>query len=155
MLFFGHVAASIAIAEASDSDPVSAVAGSLVPDVTDKALGVLHLTPTRWLAHGIVGCAIACTGARFLLDDRRWRGFVFGYAGHLICDLWAGSKVPWLAPFGKKPPKEKRIKGKLHFLVYMLPEVIGLPFVWRKLNQADGEWKEAEKLQVEQLQAPS
>ncbi len=142
MLFFGHVATSILIADATDSDPIAAVAGSLVPDVTDKSLGVLHLTPTRWLAHGLIGFAIAATGARFVLDDRRWRGFVLGYAGHLVCDLWAGSKVPWLSPFQKKPPKEKRIRGKLHFFVYMLPEVIGLPLVWRKLNQADQEWGE-------------
>jgi hypothetical protein len=143
MLFFGHIATSIFIADSTDSDPVAAVAGSLVPDVTDKSLGLLHLTPTRWLAHGLIGFAIASAGARCLLDDRRWRGFVLGYAGHLVCDLWANGKVPWLAPFGKKPPKQKRVRGIRHFFVYMLPEVIGLPFVWRRLNQADQEWDDA------------
>jgi hypothetical protein len=134
MLFFGHIAASLLVADATDTDRATAVAGNLVPDVTDKTLGLLHLTPSRWLAHGLLGFAFASTVARFYLDERRWRGFVLGYAGHLACDLWAGSKVPWLAPFGKKPRKGK-FRSKVHVIVYLLPEVVGLPFVWSKISR--------------------
>ena len=109
MLFFGHIAASLLIADASDSDRAAAVAGNLVPDVTDKTLGwVLKLTPSRWLAHGLPAYLIVNLVAFLLLDRRRWRGFALGYSGHLVCDLWAGGKVPWFAPFQRKPRKGSR-----------------------------------------------
>jgi hypothetical protein len=134
MLFFGHIATSLVVADATDTDRLTTVAGNLVPDVTDKTLNLFGLTPGRWLAHGLLGFAFASTLTRFWLDDRRWRGFVLGYAGHLICDLWAGATLPWHSPFGKKPRKG-RFRSKLHLAVYLLPEVIGLPIVWGKISR--------------------
>ena len=134
MLFFGHIAASLLIADATDSDRTAAVAGNLLPDVMDKTLGyVLRLTPSRWLAHGLPGYALATVAAFAFLDRRRWRGFALGYAGHLLCDLWAGGKVPWLAPFQPKPRRRPR-RGKLYPLVYLLPEAIGLPITLHLLQ---------------------
>ena len=127
MLFFGHIATTLLLADATDSDRTAAVAGNLLPDVMDKTLGwVLRLTPSRWLAHGLPGYAVANLVAFALLDRRRRRGFALGYAGHLVCDLWAGGKVPWFAPFQKQPPKRKK-RGLRYFAVYLIPEVIGLP----------------------------
>jgi hypothetical protein len=134
MLFFGHIAASLLIADASDSDRTAAVAGNLLPDVTDKTLAwVLHLTPSRWLAHGLPAFALINGLMYFILDRKRWRGFMFGYAGHLICDLWAGSKVPWFAPFQPKPPKSK-FRNWRHRALYLAPDLIGLPIVWHLLK---------------------
>jgi hypothetical protein len=136
MLFFGHIAVSLLIADATDSDRAAAVAGNLLPDVTDKTLGwVLKLTPARWLAHGLPGYFLTNLAAFALLDRRRWRGFALGYAGHLVCDLWAGGKVPWLAPFQPHPPPKRKRDQPLRFWgLYLLPEVIGLPVVLRLLR---------------------
>jgi membrane-bound metal-dependent hydrolase YbcI (DUF457 family) len=134
MLFFGHIATSLLLADATDSDRAATVAGNLVPDVTDKTLGLLKLTPSRWLAHGLPGYLTANVVAFALLDRRRWRSFALGYAGHLICDLWAGGKVPWLAPFQKRRHKQKESKGLRYLAIYLLPEVIGLPVTLRLLR---------------------
>jgi hypothetical protein len=134
MLFFGHIATTLLVADATDSDRTAAVVGNLLPDVTDKSLGwVLRLTPSRWLAHGLPGYCLANAVAFALLDRRRWRGFALGYAGHLVCDLWAGGKVPWLAPFQEQPPKREKW-GMRQKALYMLPEVIGLPVTLRLLR---------------------
>ena len=141
MLFFGHIATSLLLADATDSDRAAAVAGNLVPDVTDKTLGwVLRLTPSRWLAHGLPGYFLVILAAFSLMDRRRWRGFALGYAGHLVCDLWAGGKVPWRAPFQPFPPrKEPRPHSLRYLIVYLIPEVIGLPITLRLLNRGRDE----------------
>jgi hypothetical protein len=132
-LFLGHIAASLLIADAADGDRTAAVAGNLLPDVTDKTLGwVLHLTPARWLAHGLPGFALVSLAAALFLDKRRWRGFVLGYAGHLVCDLWAGGRVPWLAPF-QRLPRGKGRSGRRGLIVFLLPEFVGAPIIWRLL----------------------
>ena len=134
MLFFGHIATSIAVADATDSDRAAAVAGNLLPDVTDKTLGyVLKLTPSRWLAHGLPGYLLVNLVAFAVMDRRRWRGFALGYAGHLVCDLWAGGEVPWRAPFQAHPRRKGR-KSRLTLLLYLLPEAIGLPLTLRLLR---------------------
>lgn len=138
MLFFGHIAASLLIADATDSDRKAAIAGNLVPDVTDKTLAwVLKLTPSRWLAHGLPGFFLVSALSYFFLDRRRWRGFVLGYAGHLICDLWAGAKVPWRAPFQPKP-RPGRFRSRAHRALFLLPEVIGLPVIWLLTRKRSG-----------------
>jgi len=135
MLFFGHIAATLLVADATHSDRAAAVAGNLLPDITDKTLGwVLKLTPSRWLAHGLPGYFLANVVAFTLLDRRRRRGFAFGYAGHLLCDLWAGGRVPWLAPFQEQPAKREKW-GARRLALYLLPEVIGLPVTLRLLGQ--------------------
>jgi hypothetical protein len=128
MLFFGHIATSLMLADASDSDRAAAVAGNLLPDVLDKAGGwVFHVMPSaRWLAHGLPFFAAACITARFFLDGPRWRGFVLGYAGHLICDLWNGGRVPWFAPF-EKPDSRKEHWTPGRWGIYLIPEALGLP----------------------------
>ena len=135
MLFLGHIAVSLLIANATRSDRAAAVAGNLVPDVIDKTAGwVLHASPSRWLAHGLpffVACAIV---AALALDPARRRGFILGYGGHLICDLWGGYRVPWFAPFQKRPRRHALWgKGRAHHAIYILPELIGVPIIWRLL----------------------
>ena len=99
MFFFGHIAATLLVADATDSDRTAAVAGNLLPDVTDKTLSwVFRLGPSRWLAHGLPAYLLTNLVAFALLDRQRRRGFALGYAGHLLCDLWAGGRVPWLVP---------------------------------------------------------
>jgi hypothetical protein len=127
MIFLGHIAVSMALADLTKSDRKAAIAGNLLPDVTDKTGGwLLKLMPSgRWLAHGLPFFAAVCLAARLVLDERRWRGFVLGYAGHLVGDLYGGGKVPWLAPFETpRPPDsaEKRLRG----MIMALPaEVVG------------------------------
>ena len=136
MLFFGHIAASLLIADATGADPGAAVAGNLVPDVTDKTLNwVLRLTPSsRWLAHGLPFFALMSLAALALLEPRRARGFIVGYAGHLLCDLWAGGRVPWLAPFVRqRRPLRKHAPTVPQLALYLLPELIGAPFVCQRL----------------------
>ena len=127
MLFFGHIAASLALADATDSDRAAAVAGNLLPDVFDKtASWGLKLTPaSRWLAHGLPSMALVAAVSFFALDRRRWRGFVLGYAGHLVCDLWAGGRVPWFAPF-ERQRRPGKLRGRQR-LLFFLPEVVGAP----------------------------
>lgn len=134
VLFFGHIATSLLLADATRSDRAAAVVGNLAPDVIDKTgAWVLRVMPAaRWIAHGLPFFALASLLAFFVLDGRRWRGFVLGYGGHLVCDLWAGGRVPWLAPFQKPQPKRRRNKRGLLF--YLLPEFLGLPLIWRRLR---------------------
>jgi hypothetical protein len=141
MLFFGHIAATLLVADATDSDRAAAVAGNLLPDVTDKTLGwVLRLTPSRWLAHGLPGYFLVNLIAFRLLDRRRWRGFALGYFGHLVCDLWAGGSVPWRAPFQAHPRRRgKHEKTKRYYAIYLLPEVIGLPITLGLLKRRRGD----------------
>jgi hypothetical protein len=136
MLFLGHVAASLLIADASGSDRAAAVAGNLLPDVTDKTAGwILRLWPSRWLAHGLPCYLAVCALARLFLDEKRWRGFALGYAGHLLCDLWAGGRVPWCAPFEPQRPYRAKESWPLRRkLLYLAPEFVGAPIVWRLLS---------------------
>ena len=137
VLLLGHIAASLLIADAIDSDRAAAVAGNLVPDVTDKTLNwIVRVTPSsRWIAHGLLCFTIVSLAARLVLEPRHWRGFVLGYAGHLICDLWNGDKVPWLAPFQKVPSK-RGPRSKIKLTVYLLPEVVGAVIIGRLLRGA-------------------
>ena len=140
MLFLGHIAASLLLADATKSDRAAAVIGNLTPDVIDKTgAWVIHVMPSaRWLAHGLPFFALISLLTRPLLKGPGWRGFVLGYSGHLICDLWAGGRVPWLAPFEKPQPRESR-PTKLGLLAYLLPEVVGAPLIWLILRQRDPE----------------
>ena len=131
MLFLGHIAASLLIANASRSDRAAAVAGNLTPDVIDKtACWVLRVMPSaRWIAHGLPFFLLVNLLAGLMLDPRRWRGFVLGYAGHLVCDLWAGGRVPWFAPFEAPRRKRPGRRGPA-LLLYLLPEFVGAPLIW-------------------------
>ena len=136
MLFLGHIAASLLIADATGSDRTAAVAGNLLPDVVDKTGSwVLRVMPSgRWLAHGLPCLTLICLVAGFFLDTRRWRGFVLGYLGHLVCDLWAGGRVPWLAPFEQPRRRRRKRRSRYRLALYLLPEAIGAPIVWSLLN---------------------
>jgi hypothetical protein len=142
MLFFGHIAISMLLADATDSDRTAAVAGNLTPDVLDKTgAWVLHVMPSgRFLAHGLPFFTVASLVALRTMEPRKARGYIFAYAGHLVCDLWAGSKVPWLAPFTKasRRKRERPSRSKLTLALYLLPEVIGLPIVAHLLSKPAG-----------------
>ncbi len=133
MLFFGHLAISIALADATDSDPAAAVAGNLLPDVMDKSAGwVLKLTPSRWLAHGLPFFGVCCLLARRFLPGRVWRGFALGYGSHLVADHWAGGRLPLLAPFHGDRRPAIPIYGSRELAMILAPEVLGLAFLlWR------------------------
>lgn len=145
VLFLGHIAASLLIADATEADRAAAVAGNLVPDVADKTGSwILHLWPSsRWLFHGLPVFGLMALGSRFILDDKRWRGFVLGYAGHLICDLWNGDKVPWLAPFQPPPPKPRK-RSKLKLALYFLPEFVGAGIIVRLFRPPSAKAEEPE-----------
>jgi hypothetical protein len=132
VLFFGHIAASLLVADVTGSDRATTVAGNLVPDVIDKTLSwVLKLTPSgRWLAHGLPFFSLASAFALVVVDRRRARGFALGYAGHLVCDLWGGGRVPWLAPF-ETPQRRRRSSRwtRKALTIYLIPEVVGAPVV--------------------------
>ena len=130
MLFFGHIAISLAVADACDADPLAAVAGNLLPDIADKTgASVLKVTPAgRWLAHGLPFFTLANLVARKALPRRSARGFTLGYALHFVADHYAGGRLPWLAPFAR--PSGRRAKRTLRWwLVYLTPEVLGLGYL--------------------------
>lgn len=137
MLFFGHIAVSVACADAFDVDTSAAIAGNLLPDVTDKTGGwVLRVMPSgRWLAHGLPFFALTCLVSRPFLPDRRWRGFAMGYASHLIADYWAGGRLPLLAPFTsmKRGRPNRRLRW---WFTYLAPEAMGLAYLWWRGNHA-------------------
>ena len=132
MLFFGHIAVSVALADATDADPYAAVAGNLFPDVTDKTLGLLRITPSRWLAHGLPCLVALCALSLRLMPERSWRGFVLGYASHLVGDLWAGGRVPWLAPFARRPRRCRKTRRLRWLVLNLIPEVAGLLYLRRR-----------------------
>jgi hypothetical protein len=132
VLFLGHIAISLILADATNSDRKATVAGNLMPDVVDKSLRLVHIAPsTRWIAHGLPFALLVCLLMGRKLEPRAWRGFVLGYAGHLIADLYAGNGVPWLAPFNG-PYKES---PGVSWLVVLLPELIGALVIWLKLRR--------------------
>jgi hypothetical protein len=137
MLFLGHIAVSLLLADATRTDRAAAVAGNLVPDVVDKTgAWVLKAMPdSRWLAHGLPFFGLVNLAVILVLDRRRSRAFALGYAGHLACDLWAGGRVPWFAPFGR-PPAQRGLKTPGRKLLYLLPEFIGAPIVWVLLRRS-------------------
>lgn len=153
MIFLGHLALSVALADASDSDRAASVAGSILPDVIDKTGGwVLRVMPAgRWLAHGLPFFAAACLVSRVLLPPRQWRGFVLGYTGHLVADLYWGLKVPWLAPF-EKPLKSRRPRFSLP--ANAAAEVAGALFLWRKLSSSSRPNPQPHKPTSNLLQCP-
>jgi hypothetical protein len=130
VLFLGHIAASLLLADATDSDRAATVAGNLLPDVVDKTGSwVLRAMPSgRWLAHGLPFYASVCLASRFFLEGRARRGFMLGYAGHLVCDLWGAGKVPWLAPFER--PHPSRPFEEYDWRVALVPEVVGAVVIW-------------------------
>jgi hypothetical protein len=137
MLFLGHVATGVAIADATDSDHAATVAGTMLPDVIDKTGSwVFHVFPKgRWLAHGLPFFAAVSALVFATQERRKARGFILGYLGHLMCDLWGGGRVPWFAPF----EHTVRSKGRTPFLVPTLksmpPEIAGAWFLIRRLNR--------------------
>jgi hypothetical protein len=135
MIFFGHVAISVALADLTDADPYAATAGNLLPDVIDKTLGwVLGLTPSRWLAHGLPCVVALCALSRPVLPGRSWRGFVLGYTSHLVADLWAGGRVPWLAPLGRKAGRRRKPRRLRWLVLNLIPEVVGVLYLRRRFD---------------------
>jgi hypothetical protein len=131
MLFFGHIAVSVALADATDADPSWAIAGNLLPDMTDKAgAWVFRIMPSgRWLAHGLPFFAAASLAATRLLPERAARGFVIGYASHLAGDLYAGGRLPLAAPFMQAPSGHSS-HGLSWLGVNLVPELLGLAFLF-------------------------
>jgi hypothetical protein len=137
MLFFGHIAAGVALADAAGADPGWAAAGALLPDVIDKTgAWVLKLAPSgRWLAHGLPFTAVCIAGGLRLLPSAGGRGFALGYASHLVTDLYAGGRVPLTAPFKRVPQRSDEKWGPGWLAVNLLPEVAGLAYLGRRLRR--------------------
>ena len=137
MLFLGHVATGVAIADATDSDHAASIVGTMLPDVIDKTGSwVFHVFPKgRWLAHGLPFFAAASAVAIATQDRRKARGFVLGYIGHLMCDLWGGGRVPWFAPFEKTVRSPRKVPVLAPLVKSMPPEIAGAWFLIRRLNR--------------------
>jgi hypothetical protein len=100
-----------------------------VPDVLDKSGSwIFHVMPGRWLAHGLPFYSAVVLLSRAFLRGPAWRGFVLGYAGHLVFDLWAGSKVPWFAPF-ERQPKRRGFRSRGQFALFLVPEFVGAAII--------------------------
>ena len=137
MLFLGHVATGVAIADATDSDHAATVAGTMLPDIVDKTGSwVFHVFPKgRWLAHGLP-CFAAVSALVFATQERRRaRGFILGYMGHMLCDLWGGGKVPWFAPFERPRRTRRKPPVLVPLLKSMPPEIAGAWFLVNRFNR--------------------
>jgi len=136
MLFLGHVATGMALADATDSEREAAMLAAILPDVIDKPMRILRLAhKSRWLAHGLPFMSLACAAVALTQPKRRSRGFVLGYLSHLLCDLWAGGQVPWLAPFKRPKWKGKQRMTPAYLFVYMLPEFLGAGLIGALLSR--------------------
>jgi hypothetical protein len=136
MLFFGHIAVSVALADATNSDTAAAIAGNLFPDVVDKSLGwVARLTPSRWVAHGLPCLVTTCALLKPVLPERAWRGFALGYVSHLAGDLWNGGRLPLLAPFRGRRRSRRGAYGLAWLGANLGPEVAGLGFLWLRARR--------------------
>ena len=109
----------------------------MMPDVIDKTGSwVFHVFPKgRWLAHGLPFFAAASAIAIATQDRRKARGFVLGYLGHLMCDLWGGGRVPWFAPFEHTVRSPKKVAVMVPLLKSMPPEIAGAWFLIKRLNR--------------------
>lgn len=137
MLFLGHVATGVAIADATESDHAATVAGTMLPDVIDKTGSwVFHVFPKgRYLAHGLPFFAAVSALVFATQERRKSRGFILGYAGHLLCDLWGGGRVPWFAPFEKTLRSPRKVQVLVPLLKSIPPEVAGAWFLIRRFNR--------------------
>ena len=126
MLFLGHIAVTLKLADATGADPAAAVAGNLLPDLVDKSARRLRLFPSgRWLAHGLPAVLLTSLLVGRMTTPHHRRSFALGYLGHLVCDLYLGGRVPWFIPLRRYTPKEKEQRSVLYWLLYLLPELIG------------------------------
>ena len=109
---------------------------AILPDLVDKPARILRLAhKSRWLAHGLPFMALTSAAVAITQPPRRTRGFLLGYASHLICDLWAGGQVPWLAPFRRPRWKGKQRMTLAYLFVYLLPEFVGACVIGATLSK--------------------
>ncbi len=138
MLFFGHIATTIVLADATGADRTAAIAGNLVPDVVDKSGRLLRLFPAgRWLAHGLPALVVCSTAVACLSNPRKGLSFALGYSGHLLCDLYLGGRVPWLIPLRRYRWRKSRRPTLVRRLLYFLPEAVGLLVITRLPRETD------------------
>jgi len=97
-MLLGHLALPILLKHYLAVEAAPVYAGSLFPDVLDKALYMGGLAENgRSAAHTLLGLAISTLLMGLLGGRGRARAWALGYLGHLVCD--AGGHVPWLSPF--------------------------------------------------------
>ena len=100
MILPGHVITAKLASRLAGGDEKVAIAGSLFPDVVDKALNLLRLSPSGRLPAHSVTVGLASTALVWLLGlgqcpGRHWgRAWAAGYLLHLLADVEAG--LPWL-----------------------------------------------------------
>jgi hypothetical protein len=137
MLFLGHVATGVALADATDSDHAATIAGTMLPDLIDKTGSwVFHVFPKgRYLAHGLPFFAAVSALVFATQERRKSRGFIMGYIGHLLCDLWGGGRVPWFAPFGHFERSRGKVPVDVPLLKSVPPEIAGAWFLIRRFNR--------------------
>ena len=107
---------------------------ALAAEPPDCPAGLTKVTLTKCapLVHNPVVLA-----TRAAMPQKQWQAFALGYTGHLICDLWGGSKVPWFAPFEsqRRATRNRWPRSLRKWAIYLLPEVVGGPIVWRLLKR--------------------
>ena len=99
MILVGHIIAAKLASKLVRGDDRVSIAGSLFPDVVDKSLNLIGLSPSgRIPAHGFV-VGLSSTFLVYILGlqrglSRRWGlSWGAGYLSHLSCDVEAG--LPW------------------------------------------------------------
>ena len=100
MILPGHVIAAKLTSRLAGADEKIAIAGSLFPDVVDKALNILRLSPSGRIPAHSIPIGLASTALVWILgleqhSGRHWgRAWAIGYSLHLLADVEAG--LPWL-----------------------------------------------------------
>jgi len=99
MYFFGHIGPTLLLGFMLFLPMVFLLIGSVLPDIVDKPLFLLGLTPSgRYIAHTLLFVVISFLAA--LITTRKilaGLGLAFGVMMHLLGD--ATNFVPWLYPF--------------------------------------------------------
>ena len=97
-MIIGHLALAVLIARYDKkTDALPLAAGSILPDVGDKALKLLfHKKEGRTFFHSLLGFS-AFLAVVYAFDRAGWRrSWAIGYAAHLLADL--GGDIPWFYP---------------------------------------------------------
>lgn len=98
-MILGHVAAAVLIKRFRKESSLSGLLlGAIFPDAGDKSLKkIRNLKAGRSFFHSLLGTLLTLTAAAFVLRGRFRRGFIEGYASHILID--APQDIPWLYPF--------------------------------------------------------
>lgn len=97
-MLLGHLAIPIILSHYAPVQPAPLVAGSLFPDVMDKSLKAMGLTPnSRTISHTVLGLVLSTAAIYLAEGGTAAASWGAGYLSHLLADI--RGFIPWWYPF--------------------------------------------------------